>query len=226
MQKLIHGLNHFQNYIFSSKEDLFQRLSKGQTPDALFITCSDSRINPNLITNTEPGELFILRNAGNIIPAYGASESGGELATIEFAVVGLGVKDIIICGHSNCGAMGGLINPKKLEKLPILKRWLAHAQATRMIVEENYSHLPHDEQVDIAIQENVLVQLEHLRIIPVVASRLIKGELNLHGWIYSIETGEVFYYDPAVGQFLPLNRIKSENVGSVLKRAPVLASCI
>ena len=117
MQKLVQGIHHFQRNIFSSQRELFERLAVGQNPDALFITCSDSRINPNLITQTEPGELFIVRNAGNIVPPYGASE-GGEAAAIEFAVVGLGVKDIIICGHSQCGAMKGLLDPKSLDGLP------------------------------------------------------------------------------------------------------------
>ena len=110
MQKLIHGLHHFQTALFGSQRELFERLAEGQSPEVLFITCSDSRINPNLLTQTEPGELFILRNAGNIVPPYGAVQ-GGEAATIEFAVAGLGVKDIIVCGHSHCGAMKGLLEP-------------------------------------------------------------------------------------------------------------------
>ena len=107
MQKLIQGIHHFQSNLFSPQRELFERLAGGQHPDALFITCSDSRISPNLITQTEPGELFIVRNAGNIVPPYGAA-NGGEGATIEFALVGLGIQDIIVCGHSHCGAMKGL----------------------------------------------------------------------------------------------------------------------
>ena len=116
MQKLVEGIHQFQKEVFSSKQPLFEGLADGQHPLALFITCSDSRINPNLLTQTEPGELFILRNAGNIVPPYGAVE-GGEAATIEYAVSVLGVKDIIICGHSHCGAMGGLLDQPLLEKL-------------------------------------------------------------------------------------------------------------
>lgn len=119
MQKLIQGLHHFQTNVFSSQRELFERLARGQSPDALFITCSDSRINPNLITHTEPGELFILRNAGNIIPPYGAA-NGGEGATVEYAVAALGVRDIIVCGHSHCGAMNGLLNLDSLGELPTL----------------------------------------------------------------------------------------------------------
>lgn len=203
MQKLVHGLHHFQSHVFNSKKELFERLSHGQSPDALFITCSDSRINPNLITQTEPGELFILRNAGNIVPPHGAA-NGGEGATIEFAVKALGVKDIIICGHSHCGAMKGLLNPEGLAELPTVAQWLSHAEATQWIIKENYSHLNPSERLNAATQENVLVQLENLRTIPAVAAKLVKGELNLHGWVYKIETGEVFAYDPEVGQFTPL----------------------
>ena len=117
MQKLVNGVHHFQQNIFSSQRELFERLANGQNPETLFITCSDSRIDPNLLTQTDPGELFILRNAGNIVPAYGAA-NGGEAATIEYAVAVLGVKDIIICGHSQCGAMKGLLQPGRFEGHP------------------------------------------------------------------------------------------------------------
>lgn len=205
MKKLVKGLHQFQTQIFLSQKELFDRLSKGQSPDALFITCSDSRINPNLITQTEPGELFILRNAGNIVPAYGAS-NGGEGATVEFAVNGLGVKDIIVCGHSLCGAMNALLNPEKLTNLPLLSAWLSHAEATRRITTENYTNLPAEDLQNIAIQENVLVQLENLRTHPAVAAKISRGELNLHAWVYKIETGTVFYYDSKDGQFEPLTQ--------------------
>ncbi|MGD9682912.1 MAG: carbonic anhydrase [Candidatus Obscuribacterales bacterium] len=203
MQKLIAGLHHFQSKIFLSHKELFERLSYEQTPDALFITCSDSRINPNMITQTDPGDLFILRNAGNIVPSHGAS-NGGEGATIEFAIDGLGIKDIIVCGHSLCGAIEGLLNPEKLDQLPMLSAWLAHAATTRRIAKENYSHLIGEELLSAAIQENVLVQLENLRTHPSVATRLSRGELNLHAWTYKIQTGEVFSYQPEEGQFLPI----------------------
>src|SRR4051812_32800007 len=117
MQKLVDGIHHFQQNIFSSHERLFKRLVKGQNPLALFITCSDSRIDPMLLTQADPGELFIMRNAGNIVPPYGAVR-GGEAATIEYAVSVLAVKEIIVCGHSHCGAMNALLQPDLLTKLP------------------------------------------------------------------------------------------------------------
>jgi len=207
MQKLIRGLHHFQTQIFSSQKDLFERLANGQNPDALFITCSDSRINPNLITQTQPGELFILRNAGNIVPPYGAA-NGGESATIEYAVAALEVKDIIVCGHSHCGAMKGLLERDGLNgKLPTVATWLSHAESTRRIIEDNYTHLEGSARLTATVEENVLVQLENLRTHPAVASRIAGGKLNLHGWVYKIETGEVFAFDPTQGQYLPLEEV-------------------
>src|SRR5690349_55453 len=123
MERIIRGIHQFQNNVFSTQRELFERLASGQKPEALFITCSDSRINPNLVTQTKPGELFIMRNAGNIIPPYGAA-NGGEGATIEYAVAALGIKDIIVCGHTHCGAMNGLLNLNKLTKMPSVVSWL------------------------------------------------------------------------------------------------------
>lgn len=205
MQKLITGLHHFQSRVFESHRSLFERLSHGQNPDALFITCSDSRINPNLITQTNPGDLFILRNAGNIVPPFGAA-NGGESATIEFAVAALGVRDIIVCGHSMCGAIKGLLNPESLKDLPTVSQWLSHAQSTARIIKENYDalNLTSEQLLNVAIQENVLMQCDNLRTHPSVAARLARGEINIHAWTYKIETGEVFSYDHTSGQFLQI----------------------
>ncbi|MBM4069292.1 MAG: carbonic anhydrase [Planctomycetes bacterium] len=206
MRKLVQGIHQFQENIFSSQRELFERLAAGQNPDALFVTCSDSRINPNLITQTDPGELFILRNAGNIVPPYGAA-NGGEGATIEFAVVGLGVKDIIVCGHSHCGAIKALLAPDDLrENMPAVRAWLKHAEATRWIVKEKYAGLRGPDLMSVAIQENVLAQLDNMRSHPAVASRLASGQLKLHAWVYKIETGQVFAYDPERGQLQPLSQ--------------------
>lgn len=206
MQKLVDGIHHFQSNTFTSERELFERLAQGQSPETLFITCSDSRINPNLLTNTRPGELFILRNAGNIVPPYGAA-NGGEGATIEYAVAALGVKDIILCGHSHCGAMMGLLNPDALGDLPTVRTWLGHAETTRRIMRENYGHLEGQPLVTATVQENVLSQLENLRTHPAVAARLARGTLHLHGWVYKIETGEVFSYDAATNQFAPITSV-------------------
>lgn len=204
MQNLIAGLHKFQSDVFGERRDFFERLSRGQAPETLFITCSDSRINPNLLTQTEPGELFILRNAGNIVPPYGAG-SGGEAATIEFAVAALGVRQVVVCGHSHCGAMAGLLAPETVAGMPTLKAWLGYAESTRRVVLDKYPERTGPAQLTTTVQENVLMQLENLRTHPAVASAVSRDQLKLHGWVYKIETGEVFAYDPADGQFVGLN---------------------
>ena len=204
MQKLVDGIHQFQESIFGSKQELFERLAGGQQPLALFITCSDSRIDPGLLMQTEPGELFIIRNAGNIVPPYSTSPCG-EAGTIEYAVCVLKIRDIVICGHSQCGAMDGLLHPNTIKELPAVRSWLSHAEATGRIINENYGHIQEQEaRLTAAVEENVLVQLENLRTHPSVAAALARNELHLHGWVYKFKTGEVFAYDAAGRQFLPL----------------------
>ena len=204
VEKIIQGIHTFQRDVFGTQEELFNRLSKGQNPDALFVTCSDSRIDPCLVTQTQPGDLFVLRNAGNIIPPYGAT-NGGEAAAVEFAVAGLGVKDIVVCGHSQCGAVQGLLNPEKVESLPTVAEWLRQASATKRIIEENYAEITGDELVTAAVKANVLIQLDNLRTHPSVASKLSKGDLNLHAWVYTFENGGILSFDPESSTFRPLN---------------------
>jgi carbonic anhydrase len=206
MQKLVDGIHEFQDKYFSSQRGLFERLAKGQQPLALFITCSDSRIDPSLLTQTNPGELFIMRNAGNIVPPYGAV-LGGEAATIEYAICVLKVKDIVVCGHSHCGAMNGLLHPEQLGELPAVRGWLAHAESTARIMNENYKHITEEApRLTATVEENVLVQLENLRTHPSVAATASRGELKLHGWVYKFETGQVFGYDHKQGQFVPVEK--------------------
>lgn len=196
MKKLIRGLGEFKNTYFSTHQDLFIELTQGQKPRVLFITCSDSRIVPNLITQAEVGELFIIRNAGNIIPPFGAT-NGGEGATVEYAIHSLGIEQIIVCGHSHCGAIKGLLKLNELqEEMPLMYNWLKQAEATRRLVKENYSHLQGEDLLEIAIAENVLTQIENLKTYPVVHSRLYQGKLKIYGWIYNLATGEVMAYDP------------------------------
>jgi len=217
MQKLIEGIHQFQAKSFLPLKTLFEQLAKGQHPETLFITCSDSRIDPTLLTKAQPGDLFILRNAGNIVPPHGAG-NGGEAATIEFAVAALGVKDIIICGHSHCGAMHGLLHPEQVASLPAVSSWLSHAEMTRRVMRENYGHLDGDRLLTATIEENVLVQIENLQTLPAVGSRLVRGDLHLHGWVYKIETGEVFAYDGANGQFVKLAEYHPQIETSVQRR--------
>jgi carbonic anhydrase len=151
--KLMQGLHNFEKEVHMSNEALFTRLAKGQAPDAIFITCSDSRVDPNLLTGVAPGELFVIRNAGNIVPAYNPSQGGGEAASIEYAVTVLGVKDIIVCGHSQCGAIKGLLDPESLTDLPAVAQWLKHAERTKRILSDNYKEEDAARVENIAIQE-------------------------------------------------------------------------
>lgn len=201
MEKVLKGLLKFQKEIFSKRKELFASLSKEQKPSVLFVTCSDSRIDPSLLTQTDPGDIFIIRNAGNLIPAYGAA-IGGSTATIEYGVSVLQVNDIIVCGHTDCGAMNGLLHPEKLQELPAVKAWLQHAETTVRIVKDHCAHLKGDELFAAAIRENVVVQLDHLRTHPAVATRLRRGDLRIHGWVYSIGTGEVWVYDEGKKDFV------------------------
>jgi len=201
VEKILQGVQRFRETVFAQHRDLFERLAHKQSPQALFITCADSRIHPNMITQTEPGDLFILRNAGNIIPPYGAA-SGGEGATIEYAVDVLKLKHIIICGHSHCGAMNALLYSEKARDLPAVRAWFSHAEATRRIVLERYAHLEREALEPILTAQNVLVQLENLKTHPCVLSGLARGDLHLYGWVYKIESGEVLSYHPESGRFV------------------------
>jgi len=204
MQKLVAGLHEFQQQIFSSKQQLFETLAEGQQPPKLFITCSDSRISPSLVTQTDPGELFVLRNADNIVPPFGAVD-GGESATIEYAVTVLGVSEIIVCGHSHCGGMGPLLDLSQLNERTVVRSWLRHAESPRRIMDERNSQLTDPAaHLTTAVEENVLVQIENLKTHPSVAAALAKNSLNLHGWVYSFETGQVLGYHADERKFIPV----------------------
>ena len=204
MKSLVQGVRRFRTEVFAQQREYYKKLAAGQHPQALFITCSDSRVVPNIITQTAPGELFVLRNAGNIVPPPGMTPSG-EAATIEFAVDHLNVEHIIVCGHTQCGAMKALVNPEIADGMPIVRDWLKYAESTRRILKDNYQDYTGDALVNIAAQEHVLMQLEILQTHPVVASRLVQGKLTLHAWMYKMEAGEVFAYDDVDGHFQPLS---------------------
>ncbi|MFJ4714496.1 carbonic anhydrase [Streptomyces sp. NPDC088785] len=170
---------------FGRRPEEFARLADGQSPQVLFITCSDSRVVPALITGARPGELFELRTAGNIVPAHAVGRPSGESATIEYAVRVLGVRDIVVCGHSHCGAVGALVRGDDLDAVPAVRDWLAHAAASPSTAD------PADPTVSEAVQRHVLTQLLRLRSYPCVEQRLAQGALRLHGWYYEVHTGRV-----------------------------------
>jgi len=205
VQKLEAGIHHFHANYFTSNRRLFERLAeKGQRPETLFITCSDSRVVPNLITNAAPGDLFIVRNVGNIVPSVERGFVGGVSAAIEYAVEVLEVGHVIVCGHTHCGAIEAILHPERVGHLRFVSRWLAQSSRVPQLIEDRYGHLDGDARLTAAVQENVLAQLENLRSFEFVARRLDAGTLTMSGWVFKIATGEIFDYDPVSEQFLRL----------------------
>ena len=202
MQKIIDGYRRFNKLGFKRKKALFEKLSHTQNPEILFITCSDSRIDPNLITQTDPGELFVIRNAGNMVPPH-LKEPDGIVASVEFAVKVLGVRHIIVCGHSNCGAMKGALNPSGLTELPKVKSWLSHCDEALRITKTKDT-LTNNDQLKIMTQENVLLQVRRLEKYPEIAERRAQKKIELHGWIYDIGLGSVHYFSEEKECFLRL----------------------
>lgn len=205
MQKLVKGIDHFNRHVFSTKRDLFQSLAEGQQPSVLFITCSDSRIDPCLLTQTDPGELFVIRNAGNLIPP--APENSGEIATIEYALCGLNIQDIVICGHSDCGAIKGLLDrPALVETMPRVTEWLKYAEPTLAATIESGAEEPGAQRLNATIEKNVLTQIDNLKTHSFVEERLARRELRIHGWVYKFETGDVLSYEPSSETFVSLSK--------------------
>jgi len=208
MEKLIEGVHKFQHDEFGNYRKLFRKLSRdGQNPHTLFITCSDSRVLAELITQSKPGDLFVVKNVGNIVPpATATGTTNSTAAAIEFAVESLEVSDIVVCGHSQCGAMEALLKGLPPDKaMPHLQDWLALAAPVRHVLQTEYHHLKsHEELATAAAEENVLFALENLYSYPGVKKRLEDGSVRLHGWFFKIATAELFAFDPESKQFLPL----------------------
>ncbi|MFL6447649.1 MAG: carbonic anhydrase [Bryobacteraceae bacterium] len=204
MKQLIEGIKKFRTDVFPEHSGLFSKLASGQTPQALFITCADSRIVPDLITQTKPGDLFICRTVGNLIPPHGQGD-GGVACAIEYAVTALKVSNVIVCGHSDCGAMKALLHPEATESLPQTRSWLRYGEAAREVVHGSGLAISDAEQLSALVEENVVTQLEHLKTHPSVAARLARGNLQLYGLVYSIHTGEIASYDSALERFIPVD---------------------
>ncbi len=205
MERIIDGVLRFQREVHPNKEALFHQLALAQSPSAMFIGCADSRIVPEMLTDQGPGELFVVRNAGNIVPPS-STEPGGVTASIEYAIAVLGIPDIVVCGHSGCGAMTALLRgPEKLEGLPAVARWLHYADAAREHVATNHAGLSDEARLDSLIHENVLTQLDNLLTHTVVAEAISKKQLRLHGWVFDIATGRVDTYNAGTGSWLPLS---------------------
>lgn len=206
MQKLIEGFQRFRGAL--TEEDLSHQaeLAKGQSPETLVIACSDSRVVPSLFTQSQPGSIFEIQTAGNLVPAYRAEAGCGIAATIEYGISALKVKHVVICGHSQCGAMGGLFSPEALAAMPDVGDWLMHAESARRVAllrqaVEDPSAGPTPELVQAAVEANVEAQLANLRTHPSVATGLDNGSLEVHGWVYHIGNADLRAYDAATGEF-------------------------
>jgi carbonic anhydrase len=192
MRDIVEGVLRFQRDAYPARAGLFRELAGGQHPGTLFIACSDSRVVPELLTQREPGELFVIRNAGNIVPPYGAGADGangadGVGATVEYAVTALGVTDIVVCGHSDCGAMTAVAGCQCMAHMPAVQNWLRHAAP----VPRMHAGASARDRIDATVRENVVVQIANLRTHPSVATALEAGRLALHGWVYDIGTGAI-----------------------------------
>lgn len=202
MKDIIDGFLKFQREAFPERVKLFKDLANQQNPRALFISCSDSRLVPELVTQREPGDLFVIRNAGNIVPSYGP-EPGGVSASVEYAVAALQVSDIVICGHSDCGAMTAIATCKCLDHMPAVASWLRYADSAR-VVNEARQHQDQPAKVASMVRENVIAQLANIQTHPSVRLALEEGRVALHGWIYDIASGLIEAFDGSRGAFVSL----------------------
>ncbi|MGB8871572.1 MAG: carbonic anhydrase [Rhodomicrobium sp.] len=203
MHRLIEGALRFQAEIHGLRRQVAGE-NVGQAPFAMFIACSDSRVAPEILTQREPGDIFVVRNAGNIIPSYGPA-AGGVSASIEYAVAALGIEDVVVCGHTDCGAMKAILAEAKLDRMPAVASWIKHAAAAKEIVsatlpEEADEHA----RLHALVHENVLCQIRNLQTHPIVAAKLATDRLRLYGWVYNIENGAVETFDAETGRFVPL----------------------
>ena len=199
--KLTGGVSRFQKRVYPKHQELFAKLALNQRPDALFITCADSRIDPCMLTQTKPGELFICRVIGNIVPPF-PDALGGVSATVEYAVGVLRVPEVIVCGHTDCGVMKGALNPDALEAFPNVTGWLKYTKIDQRETQ------PDAETVLAFTERNVAAQLQNLRTHPTVAARLEDGDLNLRGWVYHIGSGVVTVCDEETGAFAAMGKAK------------------
>ncbi len=229
MKKLLKGIVEFRQRDLPNYREKFAQLALGQSPDTLFITCSDSRVAPNWFASTDPGDLFVIRNVGNLIPCCGSdghsTADESEAAAIEFAILNLHVSDIIVCGHSDCGAMHALLAGRdKLVSAPHLRAWLRHGEPSlsqeaqkRLSAQTDSSALSHANRLS---QQNVLQQIEHLRSYPVIQERLSQQRLKLHGWWFELSTAGVYAFDEKTRQFALIDQAEAERIHSRLLEKP------
>lgn len=214
--RLLDGVRRFRAQVYPTRRELFDSLANGQSPHTLFITCADSRVSPEMITQTEPGELFVCRNIGNVVPAYGQMV-GGVSAVIEYACEALGVSDIVVCGHSDCGAMKALVTPDAdiPRRMPTVSSWLRNAEAARSVVNMTHPDLDPAAKVAALVEQNVRQQLAHLRTHPSVAARLATRTIALHGWVFGIDHGTISVFDEREQELVPIEPMGASAAAAV-----------
>jgi len=212
MKKLIQGIVEFRQNVRPDYRDRFARLALGQAPDTLFIACSDSRVVPNLFASADPGDLFVIRNVGNLIAPAGidglSQEDNSEAAAIEFALAHLAVTDIIVCGHSECGAMHALLSGRKSVATFHLRSWLRHGEAALKRLEKNAGPDPSLARHNQLSQINVLSQIDHLKSYPLVRERV--QAVRLHGWWFELNNADVYAYEDSLGRFVLIDNTHAE----------------
>ncbi len=207
LHQLLDGYKDFCEHYCPGHREQLAELAKGQQPQVMLITCADSRIEPGLIFHAEPGDLFVLRNAGNIVPAFGQSASA-EAGTIEFAVLGLKVQDIVVMGHTQCGAVRAMLNFEQMRsQLPALCRSLEPNLRVATLAQAHPDASTAKDPLELAVRLNVLVQVDNLLTHPAVAAAVENGTARLHAWLYSIETGQIHVYCQDRAQFMPLHEV-------------------
>lgn len=213
MKKLIQGIVDFRKNLTEESRTLFAKLALGQKPDTLFIACSDSRVVPNLFASTNPGDLFVLRNIGNLVPPVASSfKDNSASAAIEFSIFSLNVSDIIICGHSECGAMQALAQGIDTLRCPHLESWLQYGEEALNKVKKGFKINPSLSMHNQISQVNVLQQMEHIRSYPFIRERLEKKQLRVHGWWFDIAQAEVYCYEQAVKQFVLIDEEEAKRI--------------
>lgn len=218
MKKLVKGIVEFRRNIRPNYLEAFAKLALGQSPDTLFIACSDSRVVPNLFASTDPGDLFVIRNVGNIVPpchCHGTGLSGGdksEAAAIEFAVHKLKVSNLIVCGHSECGAMRALLDQSMVEEMPNLAEWLTDGKMTLARLQQDNHCPPNLAKHNRLSQLNVLQQIENLKTYPIVQQKLQEGSLRLHGWWFELSQAEVYAFEEEEDKFILIDDVEADRI--------------
>ncbi len=209
LARIVEGVKKFQAEIYPAQREMFETLKGRQQPMAMFITCADSRVVPNLFTQTGPGDFFIERNPGNLVPGYG-DFVGGVSGGVEYAMLVLKVPLIIICGHTDCGVMKGLLHPDHVHGLPAVQEWMRHASEARHRIMRDHSDATEAEKLRLITEYNVLAQMENLKSHPSVHSRVTSGEVEIRGWVYDIGEGSIWAADPESGRFNKVGATKPE----------------